>query len=77
MSQTFHLASHKGWSNDLQTIVMESRKNYYDILFFYTLWMGLLILLDPTVKIGHIQRLKDFITYSKTRDCYTIKGWRL
>ncbi len=26
MSQTFHLASHKGWSNDLQTIVWNQEK---------------------------------------------------
>ena len=33
VSQTFHLASHKGWSNDLQTIVWNQEKNYYDIYF--------------------------------------------
>ena len=26
VSQTFHLASHKGWSNDLQTIVWNQEK---------------------------------------------------
>ena len=36
MSQTFHLASHKGWSNDLQTIVWNQEKNYYDIYFLHS-----------------------------------------
>ena len=36
VSQTFHLASHKGWSNDLQTIVWNQEKNYYDIYFLHS-----------------------------------------
>ena len=50
VSQTFHLASHKGWSNDLQTIVWNQEKNYYDIYFLHSV--------DGATDPGHIQRLK-------------------
>ncbi len=67
-----HLASHKGWSNDPQTIVW-NHKNYYDIYFLHSV-MGLLDPLDPICQDWTHTTTKDFITYSK-QDCYTSKGW--
>ncbi|MDU6910765.1 glycoside hydrolase family 32 protein [Streptococcus salivarius] len=73
MSQTFHLASHKGWSNDLQTIVWNQEKNYYDIYFLYSV-DGATDPFGPNGQDWTHTTTKDFITYSKQETAIPAKG---
>ncbi|MDN5030078.1 glycoside hydrolase family 32 protein [Streptococcus sp. SV2] len=73
MSQTFHLASHKGWSNDLQTIVWNQEKNYYDIYFLHSV-DGATDPFGPSGQDWIHTTTKDFITYSKQETAIPAKG---
>ncbi|MDU2713258.1 MAG: glycoside hydrolase family 32 protein [Streptococcus salivarius] len=73
MSQTFHLASHKGWSNDLQTIVWNQEKNYYDIYFLHSV-DGATNPFGPSGQDWIHTTTKDFITYSKQETAIPAKG---
>ena len=73
MSQTFHLASHKGWSNDLQTIVWNQEKNYYDIYFLHSV-DGATDPFGPNGQDWTHTTTKDFITYSKQETAIPAKG---
>lgn len=73
MSQTFHLASHKGWSNDLQTIVWNQEKNYYDIYFLHSV-DGATDPFGPSGQDWTHTTTKDFITYSKQETAIPAKG---
>lgn len=73
VSQTFHLASHKGWSNDLQTIVWNQEKNYYDIYFLHSV-DGATDPFGPNGQDWTHTTTKDFITYSKQETAIPAKG---
>ena len=73
VSQTFHLASHKGWSNDLQTIVWNQEKNYYDIYFLHSV-DGATDPFGPSGQDWIHTTTKDFITYSKQETAIPAKG---
>ena len=73
VSQTFHLASHKGWSNDLQTIVWNQEKKYYDIYFLHSV-DGATDPFGPNGQDWTHTTTKDFITYSKQETAIPAKG---
>ena len=73
MSQNFHLASHKGWSNDLQTIVWNQEGNYYDIYFLHSV-DGATDPFGPNGQDWTHTTTKDFITYSKQETAIPAKG---
>ena len=73
VSQTFHLASHKGWSNDLQTIVWNQEGNYYDIYFLHSV-DGATDPFGPSGQDWTHTTTKDFITYSKQETAIPAKG---
>lgn len=73
MSQSFHLATNEGWSNDLQTIVWNEAKNYYDIYFLHSV-DGANDPLGPSGQDWTHTTTKDFITYSKQETAIPAKG---
>ena len=72
-SQSFHLATNEGWSNDLQTIVWNEAKNYYDIYFLHSV-DGATDPLGPSGQDWTHTTTKDFITYSKQETAIPAKG---
>lgn len=72
-SQSFHLATNEGWSNDLQTIVWNEAKNYYDIYFLHSV-DGATDPLGPSGQDWTHTTTKDFITYSKQETTIPAKG---
>ena len=73
LSQTFHLASNNGWSNDLQTIVWNQEKDYYDIYFLHSV-DGATDPFGPSGQDWTHTTTKDFITYSKQETAIPAKG---
>lgn len=73
LSQTFHLASNNGWSNDLQTIVWNQEKNYYDIYFLHSV-DGATNPFGPSGQDWTHTTTKDFITYSKQETAIPARG---
>lgn len=73
LSQTFHLASNNGWSNDLQTIVWNQEKNYYDIYFLHSV-DGATDPFGPSGQDWTHTTTKDFITYSKQETAIPAEG---
>lgn len=73
VSQSFHLATNEGWSNDLQTIVWNEAKNYYDIYFLHSV-DGATDPLGPSGQDWTHTTTKDFITYSKQETAIAAKG---
>lgn len=72
-TQSFHLATNEGWSNDLQTIVWNEAKNYYDIYFLHSV-DGATDPLGPSGQDWTHTTTKDFITYSKQETAIPAKG---
>lgn len=71
--QSFHLSSASGWSNDLQTIVWNQEKSYYDIYFLHSTDGAT----NPFGSSGQDwmhTTTKDFITYSQQKEALAAQG---